>query len=137
MQETSITKGLSKDSCSVDLIDIKNTIPKHQQTCSKIQKHTSGGHYRIHYKTCPSHTRTALTILSDYKRSLCVFRQDLLVCQESQFLSYLLFHAVLFLYLFNICACRCDPFCRFDKFALLLLFFRLSLKKCTYFEVKV
>ena len=40
-------------------------------------------------------------------------------------LYFLLFHAVLFLLKlnarnsFDICSCRCDPFCRLDKFALL------------------
>ena len=83
-------KGFSKNSCQVDLIDIKNTLPKHQQICSKIQKQTSRVHHRIHYKTCPSHNRTSLIILSDYKRSFCHFRQDLLVCQEPQFYLFLI-----------------------------------------------
>ena len=37
----------------------------------------------IHYKTCLSHAPTLPTILSDYKRRICHFRQDFLVCQES------------------------------------------------------
>ena len=56
----------------------------------------SRGHHGIHYKTCLSHTRTPLTILSDYKRSLCHFWQDLLVSRVIV-LFFLLFHAVLFL----------------------------------------
>ena len=44
-----------------------------------------GGHHRIHYKTCLPPTHTPPAILSDYKRRLCHFWQDLVVCQESQF----------------------------------------------------
>ena len=65
-------------------------------------------------------------------------------------LSFLLFHAALFLLKlnsFDICACRCDLFCRLDNFALLqfllsfifvyvISFLNLFFKKCTHIEMK-
>ena len=50
-------------------------------------------HHRIHCKTCLSHIRSPLTILSEHKRNLSHFRQNL----RDIALSFLLFHAVQFL----------------------------------------
>ena len=57
--------------------------------------------HRIHWKTCLSHTRTPLTILSEYKRNFLPLSERFACVLRVIVLNFLLFHAALFLLKLN------------------------------------